>query len=114
MDNVTITVLSTLIAIAVGAFVTWLVARVYYEKASKDLSKGAETLRQLNVLMLRAMEDAGLAKFTRDAAGNPISLLFDRTVLDISALSDVQFEGAVKKAKPDPKDAGESPEEKSE
>ena len=56
--------------IVVGAFVTSAVAECYYEKASKDLMKEAEKLRKLNILMLKAMEQAGLAEFTRDNEGN--------------------------------------------
>jgi hypothetical protein len=100
MYNVAITVISTLISVAVGAFVTWRVARVYYERASRDLGKEAENLRHLNVLMLRAMENAGLANFARDEAGNPIGLQFERTLQDSVALADDQFEAVAKRGRP--------------
>jgi hypothetical protein len=96
MDSVTVTVFLTLIAVAVGGFVTWLVARAYYEKASKDLRKEAETLRQLNILILRGMENAGLVKLTRDQAGNPSGLAFD-AALSIGAKADAQFDAVVGK-----------------
>ena len=51
-----------IIGIAVGAFITWKVANRYYKKASDDLIKEASDLRNLNILILRALENAGFAE----------------------------------------------------
>ncbi|WP_163576196.1 hypothetical protein [Halomonas faecis] len=62
--------LLSLISMLVGATITWWVARSYYEKASHDLSMEAAELKKLNTLMLRGMEEAGMAEFSRDHEGN--------------------------------------------
>jgi len=59
-----------LIGIAIGAFITWLVAKYYYERASRDLASEAKELKKLNILMLRGLEASGLVKFSRDDEGN--------------------------------------------
>jgi hypothetical protein len=109
MDNGTISVLLALAGVAVGALVTWLVAWRYYEKASKDLRNEAETLGQLNVLMLRAMEEAGLAKFTRNAAGKPVGQIFQRSVRDTLATSDAVSVNAARESKPDNESTDKDP-----
>lgn len=70
------TVISTLVGIAVGALITWCAAKYYYEKASRDLAIEAKELKHLNDLMLRAMENAELATFTRDDEGNRKGIRF--------------------------------------
>jgi hypothetical protein len=55
---------------AIGALITWLVSKHYYQKAGKELEIEASELKKLNTLMLRAMENAGLAEFNRDEHGN--------------------------------------------
>jgi Tfp pilus assembly protein PilW len=63
------TIVSTLIGILAGSIVTFLVSRYYYAKATQDLIIESASLRKLNELMLRAMEQAGFAKFNRDPQG---------------------------------------------
>jgi hypothetical protein len=60
----------TFLSVLVGALVTFMAARIYYQKASKDLFKEAAELRRLNNLTLRAMEEAGLCEFKTDQDGN--------------------------------------------
>ena len=60
----------------IGAIITIMVAENYYEKASRDLAVEAKKLRAMNVLMLRALEHAGLAEFSRDEDGNIKGLTF--------------------------------------
>lgn len=60
----------TLIANGVGAFVTWIVAWIYYRQASRDLATEAEELRRLSIIMLRALEGSGLTDLARDEKGN--------------------------------------------
>lgn len=60
----------SLVSMLVGAVITWWFARRYYEKASHDLSLEAAELKKLNTLMLRGLEAAGMAEFSRDQEGN--------------------------------------------
>jgi hypothetical protein len=62
-------ILLTIISMAVGAIITWIVAKYYYEKASNDLKEEAQKLRTLNTLILRALESAGIASFNKDQGG---------------------------------------------
>ncbi len=68
-------IISNVIGVLIGALITVLAARKYYEKASIDLAKEASELKYLNELMLRGMENAGLAQFGRDENGNIKGLL---------------------------------------
>jgi hypothetical protein len=58
-----------ILSLAVGALVTWWVARHYYQRTTQDLLKEAAELRRLNSLMLHGMEDAGWIKLDRDSTG---------------------------------------------
>ena len=69
----------TIISVAVGALVTWLVAYVYYRRAATELRQEAEKLRNLMRIMLVAMERQGWAKLNRDASGNIIGFEFEQT-----------------------------------
>lgn len=62
-------IMNTVISMAVGAFTTWRAAKYYYEKASNDLKEEAHKLRIYNTLILRALENAGIASFNRDQDG---------------------------------------------
>jgi len=68
--EIILTVISTVISMAIGALITWWVSKYYYEKAGKELESEASELKNLNTLILRAMENAGLAKFNRDKNGD--------------------------------------------
>ena len=58
------------VGLLVGSLVTFLAARMYYEKAGHDLANEAKKLERLNVLMLRGLESSGLAEFSRDDDGS--------------------------------------------
>lgn len=60
----------TFLSVLVGALVTFVAARLYYQKAGKDLYKEASELRRLNNLTLRAMAEAGLCEFNIDKDGH--------------------------------------------
>lgn len=60
----------TFLSVLAGALVTFVAARIYYQKASKDLFVEAVELRRLNNLTLRAMEDADLCELNTDEDGN--------------------------------------------
>lgn len=66
MNEILPPIVTTGLSILTGAIITWYVAYVYYKKAGGELEEEARELRKLNVLMLRALEHAGLAEFSRD------------------------------------------------
>ena len=70
---------STFIGAIISGLITWFV----YVKGAKELSKQAGELKDLNILMLRAMENAGLAKLNKNENGSPIGL----TNIDLSGLA---------------------------
>lgn len=88
----------TVISMFIGAVITLLAAKYYYQKASKDLETEASELKKLNILMLKAMESAGLVKFNRDENGNIKGM-----IIDLSSNIETKFEtSAIKlKSKPD-------------
>ena len=78
MNTVSAIILSvglSLLAMTIGAMLTYLVTRHYYEAASKDLKKEAGQLRRLNTAIARGLEESGLARFTRDKQGNIIGIV---------------------------------------
>ena len=68
--------LSSFIGTAIGAIITWVVSKVYYERASKDLKNETQRLRKLNVMILEGMEIGGLVQLARDGNGNIIGYNF--------------------------------------
>lgn len=71
----------SVIAVLVGAFITWYFSRRYYKKAGADLVKEAAELRHLSTIMLNAMEDAGLVKLNRNEAGEPVGRIVEMSAL---------------------------------
>ncbi len=71
----------TVVGIALGALVTFLVSRHYYQRASQDLQTEAEGLRRqareareyVNTL-ISYLESAGQIRVTRDEEGRPIDI----------------------------------------
>ena len=59
----------TLFSIAVGAVITWYVARRYYIQAAIDLEEETKVLRNLLRITLTALEDAKMVKLVRDESG---------------------------------------------
>ena len=55
--------------VLIGGIKTWWAARHHYFKASRDLCPEAADLKKLNILMLRGLEEAGTAEFSRDEEG---------------------------------------------
>jgi hypothetical protein len=88
-----ITITTTIFSVFIGALVTWFVARIYYKRASEELTKEASDLRKLNVLILRALENAGLVELNRDENGNPTGL-----VIKLKVGRPLQLKGDVKSA----------------
>ena len=63
-----------IVGIAIGAIITWFVAERYYRRAGDDLKKAASELKDLNILILRALENAELVQLNKDENGKPIGL----------------------------------------
>jgi hypothetical protein len=49
----------------------------FYRKSGNDLKQEADNLRNLNILIIRALEQAGLAKVSYDADGKPKGLVLE-------------------------------------
>ena len=77
-----------LLSILVGGVITWFVSRFYYIRASNDLGKEANQLRELTKLMLRGMESAGWVEYNRDDKGNPIGIVFKLSIEEKVHLTD--------------------------
>jgi hypothetical protein len=67
-----ITIILTLIAIAVGGLITFLVTRWYYERASGDLEREASELKDYTVMLINYLDDASVIAVERDAHGDPV------------------------------------------
>ena len=69
--------MSAIIGFLGGCLVTWLVAHHYYRRGGDELRQEAERLRHLSTLILRALEDSGLAKLAKDESGEITGLRFE-------------------------------------
>ena len=77
------TIIVTLISIAVGGFIAFLVTRWYYDRASEDLEREANELKDYAVMLVNYLDDAGVIEVERDAQGNPIRVrVIKREVAD--------------------------------
>jgi hypothetical protein len=70
--SIVITVVSTLVSIAVGGSITFLVTRRYYVRASEDLRQETDNLRRLTIMLLHLMDQADLIPIKWDEQGNPL------------------------------------------
>lgn len=77
------TIASTVAGGVISALVSWL----FYWLGGRGLAKEAKRLHDLNVLLLRAFEEAGLARLNRDASGQLIGLVVEGAALMESALA---------------------------
>jgi hypothetical protein len=83
------TIILTLISIAVGSLVTFLVTRWYYDRASGDLEREANELKDYTVMLVNYLDDAGVIEVERDAQGNPIRVrVIKREIADSEDVSD--------------------------
>ncbi len=84
-----ITIVSTLISLAVGGLITFLVTRWYYDRASGDLEREAGELKDYTVMLLNYLDDAGVIAVERDAQGSPVRVrVIKREVTDSIDVSD--------------------------
>ncbi len=74
-------VLISVVAVLVGAVITWYLSRRYYKKAGADLVKEAAELRHLSTIMLNAMEDGGLVKLNRSETGQIVGRRIEATAV---------------------------------
>ncbi len=65
------------LGVAAGALITWQVASQYYERASRELKSETQALRGLTQMILRAMQDAGLARIRKDEKGKMDHFIID-------------------------------------
>lgn len=67
--------LSVFISVAIGALVTWFVARLYYQAASKDLTKEADALHRATSLVVSFLENPEIDKtMLRDEKGRVVGM----------------------------------------
>jgi hypothetical protein len=66
------TISLTVISLAVGGVVTFLVTRWYYESTSRDLEREASELRDYTVTLINYFDDARMIDVERDAHGKPV------------------------------------------
>ena len=77
------TIIVSLISIAVGGFITFLVTRRYYARASGELEREVGELKDYTVMLVNYLDDAGMIEVERDAQGNPIRVrVIKREVAD--------------------------------
>ncbi len=72
MASIIITVVSTLVSIAVGGLITFLVTRRYYVRASEDLRQETDNLRRLTIMLLHLTDQADLIPVKWDEQGKPL------------------------------------------
>ncbi len=81
-----ITIVATIITIIIG----FLITKHYYIQASKQLIDAANKLIKLSNLITRALEDAGIAEFGRDAKGCPRGLILKKGTLTLDTKTDTK------------------------
>ena len=65
-------IILTVISIAVGGVVAFLLARWYYERTFGDLEREASELKDYTVGLINNLDAAGVIEVERDAHGNPV------------------------------------------
>jgi hypothetical protein len=62
--------------VVVGGVITLVSSWVFYCRTAKDLEREAAKLRRQNTLMLRVMEEGGLAELNQDESGEFTGIIF--------------------------------------
>jgi len=70
-----------------GILFTFICSTIPFIISSRQLSKEAKRLIALSNLIIRGIEESGLAKFSRNANGEPVGMHFDVTVSDSLTLT---------------------------
>jgi len=71
-----------LASVLLGAAISIGVSYYFAHRGSAELQREAERLRRQTTLILRAMEEAGLAQLNKDENGEPLGL-----IINLSAVS---------------------------
>jgi hypothetical protein len=71
----------SVMAVLIGAVITWYFSWRYYKKAGAELVEEAKKLLHLNNIMLNAMEDAGLVKLNRNKAGETVGRMVEASAV---------------------------------
>ena len=66
---------SVVVGVVVGGVITLLCSWLFYLKAAKGLKSEAAEVRRLTTLVLRGMEEAGLAELNQDKSGKITGLV---------------------------------------
>jgi hypothetical protein len=66
--------LDTLIGAVIGGVISLLVSLAFYVPAARSLEREAARLYDRTTLILRALEEAGLVKLTRDERGDIVGI----------------------------------------
>ncbi|QKY12122.1 hypothetical protein [Janthinobacterium lividum] len=81
--------INTIASTVVGGIISALVSWLFYWLGGRGLAKEAKRLNDLNVLLLRAFEEAELARFNRDATGKLTGLVLEgAAVMESTSASD--------------------------
>lgn len=79
--------LNNLTTLLIGIIITLICTGIPFYYSTKQLSKEARKLRSLSNLVIRAIEESGIAKFNRDKNGEPIGLIFNMEINESINLS---------------------------
>jgi hypothetical protein len=74
MDNTT--------AFLLGVLVTLVCSIIPFFLSSKQLSKETKRIIKLSNLIIRGIEETGIAKFRRDENGEPIGMIIDLGIIE--------------------------------
>jgi len=79
-----------IVGLLTGVVSSTVVAVVFYYLSGRDLANEASDLRKLNLLLIRALHNAGIIEVTFDDKGKPRGL-----VISANAANALQLDGSV-------------------
>jgi len=68
-------VFQIMIGAILGGFITILVSRHYFKRASEELTREVGSLHKNTILILRGLKENGIIDYTEDEYGNPKGLI---------------------------------------
>ena len=72
-----------------GSLITLVCSLIPFILSSRQLSKQVKRLVTLSSLIIRGIEESGIAKFRRNNKGEPIGMIFDLSIDSINLPSSV-------------------------
>ena len=72
-----------------GSLVTLICSFIPFILSSRQLSKQVKRLVTLSNLIIRGIEESGVAKFKRNNKGEPIGMIFDLAINSINLSSSI-------------------------